>query len=221
MILAKDMATQQFVLLIDMMDSSRLKDRQALSVSLGEALIELNRQFAADLYAPFEITRGDEVAAVLTSAQSLYRMCRLFNDFLHPLKYRLVLCFGELTAGLDTHRSTIIDGPAFYQARKMMLQLKRTRRFVALSTRAEHVDPVLQSMMNMLSWQWGGFTALQQQVVSLYLLHRNQATVANQLGRSQQQIQSSLKSCGWEIIEEAERQTKHLLALLQRAHRQI
>jgi len=190
------MSNQQFVLLIDVMDSSRLKDRQALSVSLGEALAELNRQFAPQ-----------------------YRVCRVLNDFLHPVKYRLVLCYGELTAGLETRRSTVIDGPAFYQARQMMLQLKRTRRSVALSSRAEHVDPVLQSMMNMLLWQWGGFTALQQQVMSLYLLHRNQAAVADIIGRSQQQVQNTLQRCGWETIEEGERQVKHLLLLLQRTHR--
>jgi len=213
------MLNEQFVLLIDVMDSSRLKDRQALSVSLGEALAELNRQFAPQLLAPFEITRGDEVAAVLTSAQPLYLMCRVLNDFLHPVKYRLVLCYGELIAGLETRRSTVIDGPAFYQARQMMLQLKRTRRSVALSSRAEHVDPVLQSMMNMLLWQWGGFTALQQQIMSLYLLHRNQVAVAGIVGRSQQQVQNTLQRCGWETIEEGERQVKHLLLLLQRAHR--
>lgn len=215
------MSSQQFVLLIDVMNSSQLKDRQALSVSLGEAVNKLNRQFAAHLYAPFEITRGDEVAAVLISARSLYPMARLLNEFLHPLKYRMVLCYGALTAGLETHRSTIIDGPAFYQARRMMQQLKRTQHFVSVSTRAEHVDPVLQSMLNMLLWQWSRFTALQQQVVRLYLLHRNQKTVAEQLGRSQQQIQNTLRSCGWEVIEEAERQVKHLLMLLQRAHRQV
>lgn len=215
------MSSQQFVLLLDVVNSSQLKDRQALSVSLGEAVIELNRQFAPHVYASFEITRGDEVAAVLTSAQSLYSMTRLLNEFLYPHKYRMVLCYGALTAGLETHRSTIIDGSAFYQARQMMQQLKHTQRFMSISTRAGHVDPVLQSMMNTLLWQWNSFTALQQQVVSLYLLHRNQKTVAEQLGRSQQQIQNTLRCCGWEIIEEAERQVKHLLMILQRAHRQV
>ena len=44
----------------------------------------------------------------------------------------------------------------------------------------------------------------------LYLLHRNQSAVADLLGRKQQQVQSTLKSCGWEIIEEAERQVKQM-----------
>jgi len=213
------MPNDYFVLLIDVVQSSKMPDRQALSVSLGAALVVLNRQFEQHLLAPFEITRGDEVAAVLTSAQSLYNITRVLSDYLHPAKFRMVLCFGELTAGLDTRRSTVIDGPAFYQAGSMMQQLKRSRRFVSLSTRAGHIDPVLQSLMNMLLWQWGGFTALQQQVVSLYLLHRNQSAVAGLLGRKQQQIQSTLMNCGWEIVEEAERQVKQLLVLLQRAHR--
>jgi len=213
------MPSAHFVLLIDVMQSSKMQDRQALSVSLGEALVELNRQFEQYLLAPFEITRGDEVAAVLISAQPLYGMTRVLSEYLHPARFRLVLCFGELTAGLETHRSTVIDGPAFYQAANMMRQLKRSSRFVSLSTRAEHIDPVLQSMMNMLLWQWSSFTALQQQTVSLYLLHRNQSAVAALLGRQQQQIQSTLKCCGWEVVEEAERQVKQLLLLLQRAHR--
>lgn len=213
------MPSGHFVLLVDVMQSSKMQDRQALSVSLGEALVALNRQFEQYLLAPFEITRGDEVAAVLTSAQPLYGITRALSDYLHPVKFRLVLCFGELTAGLETRRSTVIDGPAFYQAANMMRQLKRSCRFVSLSTQAEHIDSVLQSMMNMLLWQWSSFTALQQRTVSLYLLHRNQSAVADLLGRKQQQIQSTLKSCGWEVIEEAERQVKQLLVLLQRAHR--
>jgi len=63
-------------------------------------------------------------------------MCRVLSEFLHLMKCRLVFCFGELTAGLEARRSTIIDGSVFYRARQMMLQLKRTTRFVALELRA-------------------------------------------------------------------------------------
>lgn len=212
------MTERYFVVLFDVIGSAKLQDRQSLSISLGEALAALNQQFETSLFAPFEITRGDEVAAVLTSVKPLYRMCRIFNDYLHPVKFRLVLAYGELHAGLETKRSTIIDGPAFYRAEKMMLKLKKSSRFVALSTQALAVDPVLQSQLNLLLWQWGGFTPLQQQIVSLYSSERNQARVASRLGRSQQQVQNTLSCCGWEIIDEAERQAERLLILLQRAH---
>lgn len=212
------MTGHYFVLLVDVIGSAKLHDRQSLSVSLGEALVILNQQFKDSLFAPFEITRGDEVAAVLTSVKPLYRICRTFNDYLHPVKFRLALAHGELNAGLETRRSTIIDGEAFYQAEKVMQKLKKCQRFVGLSTQALAVEPVLQSQLNLLLWQWGGLTSLQQQIVSLYLKERNQVRVANRVGRSQQQIQNTLSCCGWEVIDEAERQVERLLVLMQRAH---
>lgn len=212
------MRRHYFVLLVDVIDSSKLKDRQSLSVSLGEALVRLNQDFTESLYAPFEITRGDEVAAVLTTAKPLYAMCRVLNNFLHPVKYRLVLNYGELCAGLETRHSPIIDGPAFSKAEQMMHALKRSRRFVSLRTRAAHIDPVLQSQLDLLLWHWAGLTPLQQRILSLYLDERNQQRVAARLGRSQQQVQQTLSRCGWEIIAEAEKQAGRLLALMQRAH---
>ena len=61
------MAKDFFVLLVDLIRSAKLPNRAAATSRLQKANAKANQAFADDLYAPVEITRGDEAAGVLRS----------------------------------------------------------------------------------------------------------------------------------------------------------
>lgn len=117
------MAVKYYALILDIIDSSIFPDRDILTEKLERAIAYANKEFSRDCLAPFEITRGDEVAAVLVSTARVYEMIKVFREELFPVDIRSVIIYDELKAGLEKRRSTVIDGPAFYRGNHMMVEL--------------------------------------------------------------------------------------------------
>jgi hypothetical protein len=195
---------QYFILLMDIVGSSKMEDRGRLTTNLTKTISSANREFASQYYAPFEITKGDEVAAILNNADSVYDIILFFGDHLTPVKVRSVVVFGKLSAGLETRRSTIIDGPAFYRADESMRRLKKTAQWVSFSTRHVELDRIIETLINLILMKWYSFTPLQRTIIRAYQKDRNQIKVANRLHKKQQQIQNTLMKCGWEILDQSE-----------------
>lgn len=210
------MAERLHVLMMDMVGSASLPDRAAATRRLEEAIGRTNQKFAEDLFAPFEVTRGDETAAVLQSIARAYDMMTAISEAMYPVTFRSVLVYDELTAGLETRRSSVIDGPAFYRADEMMEALKKTQKTFSLSSSQEDLDEPIEALVNLLQWRWNEMTDLQRRIVRLYQQERNQSRVGEKLGRSQQQVSHALHATRWELIDAAEVAVRHLLELLDR-----
>src|SRR6058998_3423220 len=123
-----------FVVLFDVIRSQKIENRQLVTNRLKKGIRMINELFKHDMYAPFEITRGDEVAAVLTSIERIFQLFREFCDVVSPVKLRMAVSYGMLTAGLSGRRSTEIDGPAFYAVDDAMKRLKKSQRSINLRT---------------------------------------------------------------------------------------
>src|SRR6266853_917831 len=89
-----------FVVLFDVIRSQKIEDRQLVTTRLRKGIRILNARFGEDIYAPLEITRGDEVAAVLSSITGLFEMFGDFRDIVYPVRLRMAVSYGALTAGL-------------------------------------------------------------------------------------------------------------------------
>ena len=200
-----------FVVILDIIDSTKVEDRDAITFTLTHALSKINSNYDECCWALFEITKGDEVAAVLLNAHRIYEILKIFQEILSPHRFRVVVYYDTLTAGIDTHRSTIIDGPAFYRANTLMIDLKKTQKYFVIKSGFTDIDVAIESLVNLLLWRWNNLTELQRIIISQYQKIRNQQKVAEKIGRTQQQIQDSLSRCRWEIIDNAEKTVGHLL----------
>lgn len=208
------MTTKLYVLVADVVGSSQVADRADLTRKLQEAADSINQEHGHALFANLEITRGDEMSAVLTSLSSAYDLMSALEQALYPIRFRSVLVYDELTAGLETRRAGIIDGPAFYRAHERMAQLKKSKKTFALASGQGELDEAAEVLVNLLQWRWNEMTDLQRQIVRLYQQERNQLRVAELLGRSQQQISHSLIATKWELISSSEGAINHLLELI-------
>lgn len=197
-------SNRYYVVMMDIVQSTKLTDRNKLTRQLTKSMDEVNRKYKQDFLAPFEITRGDEFSAVLFNIDNLYGMIKIFQKALFPIEFRTVAAYGKLNAGLESKQSSVIDGPAFQHADSMMHTLKKKLMTFAIDTGLKDWDRIIQAALNLLLWQWNGFTPLQQRIVRLYQKHRNQKKAAEEINRSQQQVQAALESCRWELIDEAE-----------------
>lgn len=205
-----------YVLLSDVVGSSSLSDREDLTSRIQQAAARINEDHRNDLFADFEITRGDEMAAVMRSVSGVYDVLTILEEELYPVRFRSVLVYDQLTAGLESRRSAVIDGPAFYKAHDMMRALKRTRNTFTLSSGQAEFDEAAEVLVNLLQWRWNEMTELQRQIVRQYQDVRNQQKVAETLERSQQQISHTLIATKWELINSSEGAIRHLLQLIDR-----
>ena len=193
-----------WVLLFDVVESSKVRDREQLLFRLQTAMQEQNERHRRALFAPLEITRGDEVAAVAENGEAVYRLARDFLLALSPYLARVAIAFGEITAGAGTRRAALMDGPAFYAADELMRQMKRSRRLAAIRTGRDWSDTVLNGLLNAVLWDWLDLTPFQRKVTRLYLEGKTQPDIARTVGRTQQQVSRALRAARWEVIRLSE-----------------
>ncbi len=193
-----------WVLLFDVIESSKVRDREQLLFRLQTAMQEQNERHHRALFAPLEITRGDEVAAVAENGEAVYRLARDFLLALSPYLARVAIAFGEITAGVGTRRAALMDGPAFYAADELMRQMKRSRRLAAIRTGRDWSDTVLNGLLNAVLWDWLDLTPFQRKVTRLYLEGKTQPDIARTVGRTQQQVSRALRAARWEVIRLSE-----------------
>ncbi len=206
--------TKAYALLFDVIESSQHPDRAELTRKLQHCVECINDEFRGDLFAPLEITRGDQLATVLWRVGSLYHLLARVDELLHPVRFRSVVAYDALTAGLESGRAAVIDGPAFYTAHEKMQQLKRGKRSFGLSSGQSAINDSAEVLVNMLQWRWSQMTELQRKIVRLYEVEGNQLKVGALLGRSQQQVSHSLIATNWELIQHGTAAVQDLFQLI-------
>ena len=199
------------VVLLDVVQSSAERDRDRLQERLVEFCEESNELDKADLLGRFEITRGDEVAAVYRHAAPLLELVERAEERLSPHRLRYVIRRGELTAGLESGRSTVIDGPAFWRAGEAMEELKKTELPILIEWPNETAAALATSLFAFRILHTRGLTELQRTILRLYRELRNQTRVAERIGRTQQQVQKTLVACHQELMDHSEHSLREVL----------
>ncbi|MDH5186984.1 MAG: SatD family protein [Nitrospirota bacterium] len=207
--------TKKVVVLGDMVKSAKTKERDELQKHLIYVCKIINKNFSPEIYAPFKITRGDEVAGVLNKPEKSYKIIFTFRDLLFPYSIRFVVVYGELTAGLETKDVSIIDGPAFTIANDKLQESKRKDHFILFLLYENYLDRTMTILSDLSHWIRMGWTLRQRKAIELYLKLGTQEKVARKLGITQQNVAKLLKSANFEKVKEAEEILEELLIQIQ------
>lgn len=81
---------------------------------------------------------------MLVSIRKITDIIQLFADTLSPDEMRTVVLNNKLTAGLESRRSTVIDGPAFYEANDLMSEIKKRNMYFSIRTGVEDLDKIIE-----------------------------------------------------------------------------
>lgn len=200
-----------YILLTDLIHSKVLANRQEATRAIKKAITKVNDRFAKDMYAPMEITRGDETAAVLTSLNQLYDFLVYYLNELQPFRFRIVVTHGLLTAGIHDRKSAEMDGPGFYMADETMRQLKKTRKLFQLKTDKNDYDTMVTGLINLLLFRRDQLTDFQLSVAELYGKGMTQREIAKKLKRTPQQVSQAIKAIPCDVYDEAEQAVRLLL----------
>lgn len=200
------------VVIGDLVASKKIMNRDQAQKDLLWVMEQVNRRFSSDMVAPFEITRGDEIAAVFLKAYPVNTIMNIFFDTLYPLDIRFGIAFGILSTSLDLLKtSSEIDGPGFYEADEALEEVRRAKRWVSFRLGDLFFDRTLTMLKNLIVTLQHSWTPRQRKICKLYKEVGNQTRVAEELKISQQAVAKSLRVSLWNEYIDGEKTVEWLL----------
>jgi len=189
------------VVLCDIRDSRKIKDRERFGRRLQGALQDLNAQHDA-LIARFAVQAGiDEFAGIVETAACGEIITRLwFGLYPHAVRCSVVTGRVDIQGFSDQVGQLPLvydfDGPAFHEAADRLESMQQTEQF--FSYRHTGLDlwqaELISGLGDLLYAQMLDWTQRQQQIISRYRMGGNQTEVADSLGISQSVISRCLRA---------------------------
>jgi len=214
-----DVQREYFLLLIDLVGSSRLHPQLANSIfiHLEEALTSLNARApvlpggGSDLVVPLSVSYGDEVSGLFASPRFLYQCVDFIRKILLPdIEIRFVAARGRVGRSSSDIRK--IGGPAFKQAAEAMLSIKKSRRFCCWLIGDQLLNNVLNSLTEMSHALITDMTGNQRDILWLSGKGMTHSAIAKTLGKgSRQTISESASRAHAQLVLDAEAAIQKLL----------
>lgn len=186
----------------DIRKSKELQEREAVQIQLKEVLERINKKYSKELASDFMITLGDEFQGLLKDSTSVVQIIEEIELSLIPVKLRFGIGIGEIYTTINRDLPLGADGPAYYNARAAIEELKELEKKskMHLSNISVHGDDKLFinydllntifSLLYVIKEQW---TQGQLKVIKeLTMYNGNQVTIAKRLGIAQAGISKHL-----------------------------
>lgn len=210
------MAPRYCVVVGDVIGSRTVADRDALRVSLEAGVQAANDAVDDRLVAPFAILKGvDEVAGVLADPAGVDRALWRLAEALHPTEIRFAVVWGAVDVGTDAADVAAMDGPAFHEADRLLAEIGRDERHVALVVEDDGgqgdekddrqgdemgdgrgdeaiVVDLLEALVNLLLVRKSGWTERQAELVGRYREADSMTAVAEAEGVTVQVVSKTL-----------------------------
>lgn len=187
------------VLIGDLVASRRSSLRQQLQEQLKGALDELNRD-RTGLISPYTLTLGDEFQVVYDSADRLFADCLSISAAVHPVRMRYALSLGDITTELNPDQALGMDGPAFYQARDGIDQLKRSGELFTLAGLPDNEQALAAGGLGLFSHQLSKWNANRLHILKRLLQGWRVERIAEELSISEQAVYKNINSGGLHAV---------------------
>ena len=115
---------KKIVLIGDIVDSKSISERGKIQLQLNTVFKKINND--KQLLSPYTITLGDEFQAVYSKADSVFNHIWQISLAIYPLKIRFSIGAGDITTKINRKQAIGMDGPAFYNARNGLNELKES-----------------------------------------------------------------------------------------------
>lgn len=187
------------VLIGDLVASRRSSLRQQLQEQLKSALDDLN-QDRNGLISPYTITLGDEFQVVYDQADRVFADCLAIAAAVYPVRMRFSLSLGAISTELNPDQALGMDGPAFYQARDGIDQLKRSGELYALAGLDEAEQTLASGGLGLFSHQLNKWNANRLHILNRLLSGWRVERIAEELNISEQAVYKNINSGGLHAV---------------------
>jgi len=201
-----------YVLLGDVISSSKIQNREEARKKLARACNEVNNVYAKDIRADFKILKGiDEIGGVLSTMRNIYNIITTILWQLYPNLIRFVLVFDYIDTAIDTGDIAKMDGSAFHKASNMMPLLKKSKLMFDMRVGDKMIDNSITGQVNLILLLKKNWSAHQNRIVREYEKTKNQYEVAKKLGTTQQSVSNTLNRSMWKEIKSIEEKLNDML----------
>jgi len=195
----------------DLVESRKIKQRAVAQQDLQDLLSFLNSSYENAVLAPFSLSRGDEIQALVARADIL-------PDLLWQATFRFphsAIRFGFGLGRLVTPLAQLpmeTDGPAWWAARNAVENAETTRRNGGVWQGFGTSDLVMTAMGTLLDYIRRRFTGRQRAIVQHLRTGADMVQVADVLGITKQAVHGIVRAAGWRAYEEGEDALRTLLS---------
>lgn len=196
----------------DIVESKKLNDRSAVQDQLSSVLSDINISFSKDISSKFMITLGDEFQGLLLTGTHTMEIIDKIEREMYPTKIRFGIGVGKIATGINSNMPLGADGPAYYNARNMIVELKAAKKKkmepklnvkieIAGNADISELINAIFSLNTILKAKW---TGRQREIINTYLkCEGTQSDVANKLGINQSNVQKALSNSNYYAYQRA------------------
>ncbi len=141
---------KKIALIGDIVGSRKIKKREEIQKRLLRYFNTINANHKT-LLSPFTITLGDEFQALYSKGGNLFKDIWEILLVLYPAKVRFSIGVGELSTRINKKQSIGMDGPAFYNARQGLTELKKTSYLFNVITDDGNRNELIRHSMFLIS----------------------------------------------------------------------
>lgn len=215
------MTKKTYVAIIgDMISSRSLAYRGRTQRTLVDTMNDVNDYFSDKLASKFIVTLGDEFQGLLIDCEQVLTIINFINDRMYPIQFRFGIGVGEMLTDIDPQISLGADGPAYYNARNSLKEIKivEAKNTGAKSCIRINIEnkAVIADLLNTifmllyaLEQKW---TQRQSQVIREYEHGKTQSEIAQTLGVTQPNVQKILASAKYYSYKEGQTKLNYVLS---------
>jgi hypothetical protein len=187
----------------DIKNSKQFKNRKELQNKLNEVIDTINKNYENDLASLFMITLGDEFQGLLKNGKSLVYILDQFEREMFPVKIRFGVGIGEITTEINYNIPLGADGPAYYNARSMIEEIKtseKKHKEIKVSVKLcmqenSETSEILNSFFLLLTIAKEKWTSRRVEIITTYInCGGTQEDAAKKLEINQSNVQKALAS---------------------------
>ena len=203
----------------DIVKSREISDRNALQITLNQTLTNINKKYKENIASNFTITLGDEFQGVLKDSFSLFRILDDIELVSYPTEFRFGIGIGDITTTMNQNISIGADGPAYYNAREMIEELKKeeTRkrgliinRMVKTPQSANQDDDMINTVLSLMTVIKRRWSKREREMILDYMTNTDgQEGTAQRLGITQPSVQKGLDRAGYYTYMQARETITH------------
>lgn len=196
----------------DIKGSKHSENRQDIQLQLKKVLDAVNNEYEEELASRFMITIGDEFQGLLKAGHAVIFIIDKIEREMYPVKIRFGIGVGKMTTDINFDMPLGADGPAYYNARVMINELKASEKKkmeskvnVKVSIQ-DHADTseLINTIFSLLTAVKETWTPRRVEIINAYLdCGGTQERAARNLGINQSNVQKALASSNFYTYRKA------------------
>ncbi|MCO7124498.1 SatD family protein [Sporolactobacillus shoreicorticis] len=208
----------------DIVASKQLVDRQTVQKQLRTTLNAINEMYRNDIASKFMITLGDEFQGLLQIGNHAFEIVETIERAMRPTEIRFGLGVGKITTPINFDIPLGADGPAYYNARKMIDELKSMKKKkkepritmkIDIEDNAD-VSELINAVFSLTTVLKAKWTDRQREIIDVYLkCSGTQSDVANHLGIHQSNVQKALSNADFYTYQNVLTTVTNILSKIQ------